>query len=79
MAPLGLAHVRGVPEKFQIEIHRLGRKNVILTATGREYGDFGDGIINTLVGDLEIYRGNQFVARAHGSAGLERRLLLSPH
>lgn len=73
MAPLRLASVKGSPEEFQIEIRRIGRKKITLTGVGRGYGDFGDGIINTLTGDLEIREGNQVIARANGTAGLERR------
>jgi hypothetical protein len=73
MAPLNPAHVEGSPEKFQIEISRIGREKITLTGTGREYGDFGDRIINTLTGDLEIREGKRVIARANGTAGLERR------
>lgn len=73
MAPLGLASVKGSPENFEIEIQRIGKESVTLTGAGRSYGDFGDGIVNTLVGDLEIRAGKRLIARAQGTASLERR------
>jgi hypothetical protein len=73
MAPLNLARVTGSPAKFQIEINRKGKEKITLTGTRREYGEFGDRIINTLTGDLEIREGNRVIARANGTAGLERR------
>jgi hypothetical protein len=71
--PLSPARVEGSPEKFQIEINRIGKEKITLTGTGREYGDFGDRIINTLTGDLEIREGNRVIACAQGTAALERR------
>jgi hypothetical protein len=80
MAPNQLAHASGSPEKFHIEINRKGKEKITLIGTGREYGDFGDRIINTLTGDLEIYEGDHLIARADGTAGLERRIpFSSPH
>jgi hypothetical protein len=73
IAPPATAQVRGAPEAFEIKFQRLGAPPVRLAAQGREHGDFGDGIFNTLVGDLEIWLGDTCVARAHGTAGLERR------
>lgn len=73
MAPLGLASVKGSQENFEIEIRRIGAEAVTLTAAGRSYGELGDGIVNTLVGDLEIRVGKRVIARAQGTAGLERR------
>ena len=73
LAPLKLARAKGTPAEFQIEIKRLGKEKITLSGTGREYGDFGDGIVNTLIGDLEIREGNRVIARANGTAGLERR------
>jgi len=71
--PGNSARVTGSPEKFQIEIARAGREKITLIGAGREYGDFGDRIINTLTGDLEIWEGNRVFAKATGTAGLERR------
>lgn len=73
MAPFGLAQVKGSPEEFQIDFHRICGENITLIGRGREYGDFGDSIINTLIGDLEIRLGNRLMAQATGTAGLERR------
>jgi hypothetical protein len=73
IAPPALARVRGSPEKFEIQFRRLGAEAITLNAQGRDYGDLGDGIVNTLVGDLEIRKGGRLLARAQGTAGLERR------
>jgi hypothetical protein len=73
LIPLSPARVVGSPENFQIEFNRLGREKITLIGTGRQYGDFGDRIINTLTGDLEIREGSRVIARANGTAGLERR------
>lgn len=69
----GLARASGTPEQFEIEVCPVGRAPIRLIGTGREYGDLGDGIVNTLVGDLEIHEGGRLLARATGTAGLERR------
>lgn len=71
--PLRPARVVGSPENFQMEFNRLGREKITLIGAGRQYGDFGDRIINTLTGDLEIREGSRVIARANGTAGLERR------
>lgn len=73
MAPPNIANVQGSPDKFIIEFNFLGRKKIALVGTGHEYGDFGERIINTLTGDLEIFEDNQQIAYAKGTAGLERR------
>lgn len=73
MSPPARTQVSGTPEQFEIRFQPLGGEPITLRATGREYGDFGDGIINTLVGDLELYQGGRPVARAMGTAALERR------
>jgi len=73
MAPFGMATVQGTPENFKLEIKRIGKEPVTLTGTGREYRELGDGIVNTLTGDLEIRIGKKLIARAQGTAGLERR------
>jgi hypothetical protein len=73
MAPFNRARVKGSPESFEIQIRRPGAQTITLIASGRDYGDFGDRIINTLVGDLEIREGTKLIGRAQGSAGLERR------
>jgi hypothetical protein len=73
IAPPALARVTGSPEKFEIQFRRFGVETITLNAQGRDYGDLGDGIVNTLVGDLEIRKGGRLIARAQGTAGLERR------
>ena len=73
ISPPVLAQATGSPERFDVHIRPLGKKPITLKATGRDYGDLGDSISNTLIGDLEIYQGNQLIARADGTAGLERR------
>jgi hypothetical protein len=73
MAPFNRAQVKGSPESFEIQIRRPGAETITLIGSGRDYGDLGDGIINTLVGDLEIREGTKLIGRAQRSAGLERR------
>lgn len=73
MAPLGLARVTGSPDSFVIRVRRMGAPTVSLACTGRDYGDLGEGIMNTLVGDVEVREGGALLARAHGTAALERR------
>ena len=73
ISPPALTQVTGSPEQFEIRFQPLGAASITLRATGREYGNFGDGIINTLVGDLEIHQGGRPIAQARGTAGLERR------
>ena len=63
----------GTPDRFEIRVPRIGKKPITLVGQGREYGDLGEGIINTLVGDLTIRIGDRVVGSAHGTAGLERR------
>jgi hypothetical protein len=72
-SPPAIARVTGSPQNFEIQIRRFWAETITLKAVGRDYGDLGDGIINTLVGDLEILKGGRLVARAKGTAGLERR------
>lgn len=72
-APPYTTKVDGTADKFSIEFSRQGRKPLTLVGTGRDYGDFGEGIRNTLTGDLEIYEGGQLIGRAAGTAALERK------
>jgi hypothetical protein len=58
-SPPAIARVTGSPEKFEIHIRRFWAETITLKAVGRDYGDLGDGIINTLVGDLEILKGGR--------------------
>ncbi len=71
--PPGRGRVSGTPEGFTIDFRRPRRSAVQLRCTGRDYGDLGDGIVNTAVGDLDIVIGGEVVASAKGSAMLERR------
>lgn len=73
MAPIHPMRVEGSPERFKIEMNRKGREKLTLIGTGREYGDFGEQIVNTLTGDLEIWEGDRLIACANGTAALERR------
>jgi hypothetical protein len=73
IAPLAGAQVTGSSETFEIRFRRFGAETITLSARGRDYGDLGDGIVNTLVGDLEIREGRKIIGRAEGTAGLERR------
>lgn len=73
ISPPAIARAKGTPEKFEIQFRPFAAKTITLRAQGREYGDLGDGIVNTLVGDLDIWEGDQLMARAEGTAGLERR------
>lgn len=75
IAPANLARIQGTLDEFQIEINRIGKEKIILICKGRDYGDFGDNIVNTLTGDMEVREGTRVIARAQGTAGLER---LSP-
>ena len=74
ISPPALAQAKGTPDKFEIQFRTLAAKPITLRAQGREYGALGDGIVNTLVGDLEIWEGSKLIARAEGTAGLERRI-----
>ena len=73
IAPPARAKVTGSPEQFEVAFQPIGGAAITLRATGREYTDFGEGIVNTLVGDLDIRQGGRLIARATGTAGLERR------
>lgn len=73
IAPPAMARASGSPESFEIEFRRPGTPPVRLIGQGRDYGDFGEGIVNTLVGDLEVWQGNKLIGQAQGTAGLERR------
>jgi hypothetical protein len=73
ISPPAVARVSGSPERFDVHIRRFGAEPIFLKGHGREYGDFGDGIINTLVGDLEVWKGKGLVGRAERTAALEWR------
>lgn len=74
ISPPALVQVKGTPEKFEIQFQPFAAKIITLRAQGHDYGDLGDGIINTLVGDLEIWEGKRLIGRAEGTAALERRV-----
>ena len=73
VAPPAITKVTGTPEQFEIQFRPFAAKTITLRAKGRDYGDLGDGIFNTLVGDLEVWEGDKRIARAEGTAALERR------
>lgn len=70
--PFNLARAEGTPERFTVNVRPIGQEPITLKCTGYEYGNFGDNIINTLVGDLEVWRENRCIGTAKGTAGLER-------
>lgn len=73
IAPPAAAHVLGTVDAFTMVFHNPSGRTVRLVARGHGYGDFGDGISNTSVGDLEVYVGEECIGTARGTAGLERR------
>lgn len=77
ISPPGFAQARGGPDEFEIQFRPPAGKAITLLAQGRDYANLGDGIVNTLVGDLEIREGGTLIGRFAGTAGLERRAPLS--
>jgi hypothetical protein len=76
ISPPARIAVTGTQDAFQVVVRSfLGRK-IVLEAKGREYASLGDGIVNTLIGDLQLIEAGQTIARAEATAGLERR---APH
>jgi len=73
MALPGMASVKGTCENFELKINRIGKEPIVLIGRGLEYGYLGDGIVNTLIGDLEIRVGDKLMAQAIGTAGIECR------
>ena len=73
MVPSGMVSIKGNYENFELKINRISKESIILKGTGRNYGDLGDRIINTLIGDLEIRIGKKMIARAEGTACIEYR------
>jgi hypothetical protein len=73
IAPPVLTRISGSPQEFEIEFRPISAAPIRLKGQGRDYGDLGDGIVNTLVGNLEVWQGETLLARAAGTAGLERR------
>jgi hypothetical protein len=74
ISPPGRLRVTGSPESFEILAGPDGRGQIRLKAKGRDYGSLGEGIVNTLTGDLEIWEGDDLVAKARETAALERRV-----
>lgn len=65
----------GTPDAFEVRAGSLRGPQFALKAIGREYAALGDGIMNTLTGDLVLSERGKKVAHAWGSAALERRAI----
>lgn len=76
ISPPARITVTGSQDAFQVVVRSLLWRNIILEAKGREYADIGEGIVNTLNGDLQITEEGKMDAHAEATAGLERR---DPH
>jgi hypothetical protein len=73
ISPPARITVAGDPASFTVTVRQLRGHTYRLVCTGRDYADLGDGIANTLVGDLEVWRDGQLIGKAVGTASLERR------
>jgi hypothetical protein len=73
ISPPARITVSGSQNTFQVVARSLLGRKFILDAIGREYADLGDGIVNTLNGDLQLKEGDKIVAHAKATAGLERK------
>ena len=73
ISPPSRIRATGSPDAFEVRAEPLVGPRISLKATGREYASLGDGIVNTLAGDLEVWEGDRLVAEARGTAALERR------
>jgi hypothetical protein len=73
ISPPAIARVSGTADRFDVRIRSFGTEPILLKGHGRDYGDLGDGIVNTLVGDIEVWKGKELVAQANGTAALEWR------
>jgi hypothetical protein len=73
VSPPSRLAVVGSPESFEVRAIPLGGARIVMKATGRDFGSFGERIVNTLTGDLEVWEGGRLVAKARGTAALERR------
>ncbi len=73
IAPPARIHVSGSPALFELRASPLRGPAIVLKATGRDYASLGEGIVNTLTGDLEVWEGKRLLGVARGTAGLERR------
>jgi len=73
ISPPARIKVTGSPDAFEVRANSVVGARVSLKAAGREYASLGEGIINTLAGDLEVWEGDRLVAQARGTAALEHR------
>ena len=73
ISPPARLTVSGTPQAFEIAASARRGPRYALKATGHDYASFGEGIVNTLVGDLGISKGGKLLSVARGTAGLERR------
>jgi hypothetical protein len=73
ISPPARLTVSGTPEAFEIVASSRRGPLLALKATGHDYASFGEGIVNTLVGDLEVSEGGKLLTVVRGTAGLERR------
>jgi hypothetical protein len=73
LSPPARFEVAGSPEAFVLTASPLRGPVITLNATGRAYASLGDGILNTLVGDVELRIGESTVGQARATAALERR------
>lgn len=76
ISPPARITVASSQDTFQVVVRSLLGRKIILEASGREYADIGESIINTLNGDLQITEEGKTAAHAEATAGLERR---APH
>lgn len=73
ISPPSRLKAAGLPDSFEVRAAPFGGAGITLKAKGRDYHSLGEGIINTLTGDLEVWEGGELVAQSWGTAGLERR------
>jgi hypothetical protein len=73
ISPPARLTVSGTPEAFEIAASARSGPRFALKATGRDYASFDEGIVNTLVGDLEVWQEGHLLSVVRGTAGLERR------
>jgi hypothetical protein len=73
ISPPARITVAGSQDAFQLDVRSLLGRKFSLEVTARQYGALGEGIVNTLVGDLQLTEGGKTVARAEATAALERR------
>jgi hypothetical protein len=73
IVPPARLRIDGEPDSFELRVNPLWGPAFVLKATGRDYASLGEGIVNTLIGDLELWEAGALVGRAQGTAALERR------